>query len=108
MDHQPLNLTDSGNGAAVEDLKAEIARLTAQLRTLPQESVEARLLASALAKLEFKTKLLQPIVHMEPLTSGVQRGKVLLTLKDGTKAIFKPASGEGGRARPRKKKTTTP
>jgi hypothetical protein len=97
METRSTNLADSGNAAAVEELQAEIVRLTAQLRALPQESVEARLLMSELATLEFKTKLLGPIVKAEPLTDGVQTGKMILTLKDGTKAIFKPASGEGGR-----------
>ncbi|MDE3039663.1 MAG: hypothetical protein KGJ82_03665 [Nitrospirota bacterium] len=37
-----------------------------------------------------------PIVAMAPLEGGTQTGKRILTLADGTKAIFKPASGEVG------------
>ena len=41
--------------------------------------------------------LTKTVISETPLTGeGVQIGKVLLTFADGTRAIFKPASGEIG------------
>ena len=43
-------------------------------------------------------KLRGTIVAMEPLLEGGhQRGKMLVTYRDGSKAVFKPAHGEGRR-----------
>jgi hypothetical protein len=38
-----------------------------------------------------KKRLLGPFVKMEPLDTGITRGKLKLTFADGTQAIFKPA-----------------
>jgi len=41
-------------------------------------------------------KLRGPIVSMEPLEGGHQGGKLVLMFRDGTKALFKPMTGERG------------
>jgi hypothetical protein len=80
----------------LEQVEALMGTLTSHLRTLPKESVEARRVTSVLAELGLKKKMMGPIVAVEPVGGGVNKGKLKLTFPDGTHAIFKPASGEAG------------
>ena len=45
---------------------------------------------------QLKETLRGVVVKEEPIATGRQRGKVKIYFADGTMAIFKPASGEGG------------
>jgi hypothetical protein len=61
--------------------------------------VELRLRAARTAQDEAPTLATKPIVSVTPISGGRQPGKQLLTFADGTRAIFKPASGERERSR---------
>lgn len=95
MDDLSINLTDPDNAATLEQLEARIVALMAYRTTLTEHSPEANQVASELAKLRLQKKLLGPIIADEPLEGGTQTGKRILTLADGSRWIFKLASGEG-------------
>jgi hypothetical protein len=100
MDDLSINLTDiftaCDQAETLGQVGALMGILASHLNTLPEESVEARQITSELAKLGLKKNMLGPIVKEEPLAGGTQTGKRIVTFADGTKAIFKPASGEVG------------
>jgi hypothetical protein len=74
-----------------------LAALVAYRGTLPPDSAEAQQVTNRLDQLSLSKNIKWCIVADTSLTEGRQTGKRLLTFADGTRAIFKPASGEGGR-----------
>jgi protein gp37 len=82
-----------------DEAETLLAALVAYGNTLPTDSIEARMVASRLDQVRLSVNLRWHVVADEPLSGGHQQGKRILTFADGTKAIFKPAWGEGGRHR---------